>query len=54
MDYKTKTNLILPFKGVLLVSNGGRNALTNNHYRSTDQGPQNQLYSYDFRNENTG
>ena len=54
MDYKTKTNLILPFKETFLVSNGGRDASTNNHFRPADQGPQNQLYAYDFRTENTG
>jgi len=54
MDYKTKTSLILPFNGILLVSNGGRDASTNNHFRPADQGPQNQLYAYDFRTENTG
>jgi len=54
MDYQTKTDLILPFKGTLLVSNGGRTVETNNHYRPADQGPQNQFYAYDFRTENTG
>lgn len=54
MGYQTKTDLILPFKGTLLVSNGGRTSETNSHYRSADQGPQNQLYAYDFRTENTG
>ena len=54
MDYQTKTHLIFPFKGTLLVSNGGRTSETNNHYRPIDQGPQNQLYAYDFRTENTG
>ncbi|OGD63032.1 hypothetical protein A2160_05300 [Candidatus Beckwithbacteria bacterium RBG_13_42_9] len=54
MDYKTKTNLILPFKGTLMVSNGGRTAETNNHIRPVATGPQNQLYAYDFRTDNTG
>lgn len=54
MDYQTKTSLILPFKGVWLVSNGGRTPETNNHIRSPEQGPQNQLYAYDFRMESTG
>lgn len=54
MDYKTKTNLILPFNGTLLVTNGGRDALTNSHNRSADQGPQNQIYAYDFRNGHKG
>lgn len=54
MDYKTKTNLALPFKGTLLVSNGGRDPSTNNHNRPADKGPQNQLYAYDFRTETKG
>lgn len=54
MDYQTKTLLILPFKGTWLVSNGGRTPETNNHIRPADKGPQNQLYAYDFRTENTG
>ena len=48
MDYQTRTHLILPFKDTLLVSNGGRTLETNNHCRPADQGPQNQLYAYDF------
>lgn len=51
MNYQTKTSLILPFNGTLLVSNGGRTSTTNNHNRPVDQGPQNQLYAYDFRTE---
>jgi hypothetical protein len=54
MNYHTKTKLILPFKETLMVSNGGRTSATNNHHRPADQGPQNQLYAYDFRLENTG
>jgi hypothetical protein len=54
MDYKTKTNLILPFNNTWTVTNGGRTAETNNHFRPVDQGPQNQLFAYDFRNEHTG
>lgn len=54
MEYQTKTNLILPFHGIWLVSNGGRTPLTNNHNRSSEQGPQNQLFAYDFRMESTG
>jgi len=49
-----KTNLILPFHGTLMISNGGRNPETNNHNRPTDKGPQNQIYAYDFRIDNTG
>lgn len=54
MNYQTKTDLILPFKGTWMVTNGGRDASTNNHNRPPEQGPQNQLYAYDFRNEHTG
>ncbi len=54
MDYKTKTSLILPFNGIWLVSNGGRTPETNNHVRPAEQGPQNQLYAYDFRMESMG
>lgn len=54
MDYKTKTNLILPFKGTLMVSNGGRTQETNSHNRPTDKGPQNMIYAYDFRTETSG
>ena len=50
MDYKTKTKLILPFKGLLMISNGGRTVETNNHLKfAGGAGPQNQLYAYDFR-----
>jgi hypothetical protein len=54
MDYHTKTKLILPFNGIWLVSNGGRTPETNSHIRSVEQGPQNQLYGYDFRMESSG
>jgi len=54
MNYKTKTSLILPFYNVWLVSNGGRIPETNNHIRPANQGPQNQLYAYDFRAESSG
>lgn len=54
MDYKTKTDLILPFRGILMISNGGRTAETNNHYKPDGQGSKNQIYAYDFRTENTG
>ena len=43
MNYKTKTSLILPFKGILVVGNGGRNPKVNNHYSSKSQ-----RYAYDF------
>lgn len=55
MEYITKTKLNLPFKGTWLVSNGGRSVETNNHLKFADgNGPQNQLYAYDFRFESTG
>lgn len=54
MDYKTKTNLILPFKGIWMVSNGGRTSETNNHVRPPEAGPQNQLFAYDFRKGHKG
>lgn len=55
MDYQTKTKLILPFNGIWMVSNGGRTIETNNHMKFADgNGPQNQLYAYDFRFESTG
>ena len=54
MDYQTKTNLILPFMGILMVSNGGRTPEVNSHNRPIDSGPQNQLYAYDFRTKTNG
>lgn len=54
MEYITKTPFILPFNGIWLVSNGGRTPETNNHIRPAEQGPQNQLYAYDFRMESSG
>lgn len=48
MDYKTKTNLILPFKGTWMVMNGGRSPETNNHMNLDGSGPVNQRYAYDF------
>lgn len=55
MEYITKTPLILPFHGTLMVSNGGRTVETNNHMKFKDSGgPQNQLYAYDFRTKTTG
>ena len=54
MLHQTKTPLILPFEGEWFVSNGGKDPKTNSHIRPPDQGPQNQLYAYDFRFENTG
>ncbi len=53
MEYLTKTSLILPFKGTLMVSNGGRTAKTNNH-NHPDRSPQNMKYAYDFRTKDIG
>lgn len=52
MEYETKTDLILPFNGELMVSNGGRTEETNSHQRPG--GPKNQVYAYDFRTRTTG
>ncbi len=52
MDYQTKTDLILPFDGTWTVTNGGRDASTNSHNR--ENGPENQLLAYDFRNGHIG
>ncbi len=55
MNYKTKTKLILPFRGTWMVSNGGRTLETNNHMKFADgDGPKNQLFAYDFRRGHTG
>ena len=48
MEYITKTNLILPFKGVWVVGNGGRDPNTNNHQNPNGTGPKDQKYAYDF------
>jgi len=53
MNYKTKTDLILPFKETLFVSNGGRTPETNSHIKPIDLGPQNQIFAYDFRTKDT-
>lgn len=52
IDYQTKTSLILPFKGTWMVTNGGRDSVNNRHYRQ--DGPQNQLFAYDFRKGHKG
>ncbi|MDO8429515.1 MAG: M23 family metallopeptidase [Candidatus Daviesbacteria bacterium] len=52
MDYQTKTKLILPFRGEWMVTNGGSDPSKNNHLRP--DGPQNQLYGYDFRKSHRG
>lgn len=55
MDYQTKTNLMLPFRGTWMVSNGGRTEETNNHIKfANGDGPKNQIYAYDFRRGHTG
>lgn len=55
MKYQTKTRLILPFRGTWMVSNGGRTAETNNHMKfAGGDGPQNQLFAYDFRRGHLG
>lgn len=48
VDYKTKTKLILPFKGVWVVGNGGRSPKTNNHQDPDGGGPKDQKFAYDF------
>ena len=48
MDYKTKTDLILPFKGVWEVGNGGRSPEKNNHYSEDGSKPKSQKFAYDF------
>jgi hypothetical protein len=52
-DYKTKTDLILPFSGVWKVTNGGRTVETNNH-SDPERSPKSMQYAYDFRLEHTG
>lgn len=47
-NYKTKTALILPFKGVWLVGNGGRDPSKNNHLDPDGFGPVSQKFAYDF------
>jgi len=54
MEYETKTDLILPFKGQWMVSNGGRTSETNSHIHPNGLGPKNQLYAYDFRRDHVG
>jgi hypothetical protein len=50
MDYKTKSNLILPFTIELTVTNGGRSIETNNHMKMEGSGQ----FAYDFRNGHKG
>lgn len=55
LDYKTKTSLILPFKGTWIVGNGGRDASKNNHRGNPDgTGPKDQMFAYDFIREHKG
>ncbi len=53
-DYKTKTPLILPFKGAWIVGNGGRDASGNSHRNPDDTGPRNQRFAYDFIKDHKG
>lgn len=46
--YKTKSQLLLPFKGIWKVGNGGRDIASNNHLSPDGNGPKNQMYAYDF------
>lgn len=50
-DYKTKTKLILPFKGNWLVGNGGQDPKLNNHLKEDGTGPKNQTFAIDFIKE---
>lgn len=50
MDYQTKTKLILPFKGELNVTNGGRTVETNNHVTIGGS----LSLAYDFRDGHKG
>lgn len=53
-DYKTKTDLMLPFKGTWTVSNGGRDASKNGHLEPDGSGPKNQMFAYDFTKDHSG
>src|ERR1035437_2186829 len=52
-DYKTKSDLILPFNGVWKVTNGGRTVETNNH-ADPERSPKSMQYACDFRLEHIG
>ncbi|MCC7356204.1 MAG: M23 family metallopeptidase [Candidatus Doudnabacteria bacterium] len=52
-DYKTKTPLALPFKGTWIVGNGGRNPSKNNHLGQDGDGPENQMFAYDFTKDHS-
>ncbi len=52
MDYKTKTSLVLPFKGTWMVGNGGRDPKTNNHQNPDGSGPGDQKFACDFSSLN--
>lgn len=54
MDYKTKTALILPFKGVWGVGNGGGSPEKNNHYSDDGTKPKSQKFAYDFAQSHNG
>lgn len=54
-DYKTKSLLILPFKGIWIIGNGGREDSKNNHRGGPDgAGPKDQMFAYDFVREHKG
>ena len=46
--YMTKTPLILPFKGVWIVGNGGRTEDLNEHLKAPPEKLADQTYAYDF------
>lgn len=54
LNYKTKTLLTLPFKGIWIVGNGGRDASKNNHRDPDGSGSKDQMFAYDFIGEHKG
>lgn len=52
--YKTKTSLALPFKGVWIIGNGGRDPEKNNHFNADGNRPKSQRFAYDFAGKHTG
>jgi hypothetical protein len=53
-NYKTKTDLILPFEGTWIVGNGGRDAAKNSHLGTDGSSPASQRFAYDFIKEHKG
>lgn len=47
-DYQTKTDLILPFRGVWYVGNGGRDVDSNSHLLAPPERLNDQRYAIDF------